>query len=204
MSVEFKKSETLQNLMRSFAGESQARNRYTFAATLCRQQKLQALADVFTFTAGQEKEHAQVFYDLMKEAAGETIHIDGGYPVDLTNDVAQLLRRAQHNEYEEHDPVYKSFAETAKGEGFPKIAVKFEKIAEIEKTHGNRFGALADLMEQGKLFSNDTKTPWMCLNCGFIYEGTEAPKSCPVCDHDQGYFIRLSMAPYGGAQVVGG
>ena len=110
MSVEFKKSETLQNLMRSFAGESQARNRYTFAATLCRQQKLQVLADVFTFTAGQEKEHAQVFYDLLKDAAGETIHIDGGYPVDLTNDVAQLLRRAQHNEYDEHDPLYKSFA----------------------------------------------------------------------------------------------
>lgn len=203
MPVDFKKSETLQNLMRSFAGESQARNRYTFAASLCKQQKLQVVANVFTFTAGQEKEHAEVFYDLMKEAAGETIHIDGGYPVDTTNDVVQLLRRAQHNEYEEHDPVYKTFAETAKAEGFPKAAAKFQKIAEIERTHGNRFGVLADLLEQGKLFSNDTKIPWMCMNCGYIYEGTEAPKSCPVCDHDQGYFIRLSMAPYGGADVIG-
>ena len=166
MPVDFKKSETLQNLMRSFAGESQARNRYTFAASLCKQQKLQVVANVFTFTAGQEKEHAEVFYDLMKEAAGETIHIDGGYPVDTTNDVVQLLRRAQHNEYEEHDPVYKTFAETAKAEGFPKAAAKFQKIAEIEQTHGNRFGVLADLLEQGKLFSNDTKIPWMCMNCG--------------------------------------
>ena len=90
MPVDFKKSETLQNLMRSFAGESQARNRYTFAASLCKQQKLQVVANVFTFTAGQEKEHAEVFYDLMKEAAGETIHIDGGYPVDTTNDVKVL------------------------------------------------------------------------------------------------------------------
>ena len=107
MSVDFKSSETLKNLMRAFAGESQARNRYTFAAGLCRQQKIQVLEDVFTFTANQEKEHAEIFYNHMKELAGETVHIDGGYPVDITNDILQLLRRAQHNELEEHDPVYK-------------------------------------------------------------------------------------------------
>lgn len=200
--MELKNSETLKNLMRAFAGESQARNRYTFAAQLCQKQKLQVVGDVFTFTAGQEKEHAEVFYDLMKDAAGETIQIEGGYPVDITNDIVQLLRRAQHNEYEEHDPVYKDFAETARKEGFPQIAAKFQKIAEIEQTHGNRFGHLADLLEQGKLFSESRKETWMCLNCGYLYEGTEAPKNCPVCDHDQGYFVRLSMAPYGGQDVV--
>ena len=203
MSVDFKSSETLKNLMRAFAGESQARNRYTFAAGLCQQQKLQVLADVFTFTANQEKEHAEIFYNHMKELAGETVHIDGGYPVDITNDILQLLRRAQHNEFEEHDPVYRDFADTAQREGFPKIASSFRQIAEIEKTHGSRFAYLADLLEQGRLFSNQGKTAWMCLNCGYIYEGAEAPKLCPVCEHDQGYYIRLDMAPYGGAQVLG-
>lgn len=203
MSVDFKNSETLKNLMRAFAGESQARNRYTFAAGLCRQQKLQVLADVFTFTADQEKEHAEIFYNHMKELAGQTVNIEGGYPVDYTCDILQLLRRAQHNEFEEHDPVYREFAETAQREGFPKVAASFRQIAEIEKTHGSRFSYLADLLQQGQLFSSQGKTAWMCLNCGYIYEGTEAPKQCPVCSHDQGYYIRLDMAPYGGAQVLG-
>ena len=174
MSVDFKNSETLKNLMRAFAGESQARNRYTFAAGLCQQQKMQVLADVFTFTAGQEKEHAEIFYNHMKDLAGETVHIDGGYPVDITNDILHLLRRAQHNEFEEHDPVYKDFADTAQKEGFPKVAASFRQIAEIEKPR-SRFAYLADLLDQGRLFSSERKTAWMCLNCGYIYEGTEAP-----------------------------
>jgi rubrerythrin len=199
MSVEFKNSETLQNLMRAFAGESQARNRYTFAASLCQNQQLHVLEAIFTFTAGQEKEHAEVFYNHMKELAGETVQIDGGYPVDLTNDVTELLRRAQHNEYEEWDTVYRSFAETARTEGFPKIAASFQQIAPIEQSHGDRFGQLADLLEAGKLFVSDTKCGWMCLNCGHIQESLEAPKVCPVCSHDQGFFIRLEMAPYCGS-----
>ena len=198
MSVDFKDSETLKNLMRAFAGESQARNRYTFGASLCKSQKLHALEAVFQFTAGQEKEHAEIFYNHMKEMAGSTIQIDGGYPVDITNDVTELLRMAQHNEYEEHDPVYRSFGETAKAEGFPKIAASFLQIAPIEQGHGNRFGHLADLLESGKLFVSDVKCAWMCLNCGHVQESLEAPKVCPVCDHDQGYFIRLEMAPYAG------
>nr|WP_325184839.1 rubrerythrin family protein [uncultured Oscillibacter sp.] len=203
MSVDFKNSETLKNLMRAFAGESQARNRYTFAAELCRQQKLQVLADVFTFTAGQEKEHAEIFYNHMKELAGQTVHIDGGYPVDLTNDVLQLLRRAQHNELEEYDPVYKDFADTAQKEGFPQVAASFRQIAEIEKSHAGRFGYLADLLDRGQLFSAPGKTTWMCLNCGYLFEGAEAPQLCPVCQHDRGYYVRLDMAPYGGAPVLG-
>ena len=198
MSVEFKASETLQNLMRAFAGESQARNRYTFAAALCKQQKLHVLEAVFQFTADQEKEHAEIFYNHMKELSGGTVQIDGGYPVDLTNDVVQLLRYAQHNEYEEFDPVYASFAQTAQTEGFPQIAASFRQIAPIEQSHGDRLGYLADLLEAGKLFVSDMKCGWMCLNCGHILEGTEAPKLCPVCQHDQGYFIRLELAPYSG------
>ena len=196
MSVELTDSETLKNLMRAFAGESQARNRYTFAAGLCRQQKLHVLEAVFLFTAGQEKEHAEIFYNHMKAVSGSTVHIDGGYPVTVTNDVLRLLRDAQHNEYEEFDPVYPSFGETARAEGFPKVAASFEQIARIELTHGNRFGRLADLLENGKLFVSDVKCGWMCLNCGYVLESLEAPRQCPVCSHDQGWFIRLEMAPY--------
>ena len=203
MSKSFKESETLKNLMRAFAGESQARNRYTFAASLCQKQQLHVLEAVFTFTANQEKEHAEIFYNHMKEVAGETVHIDGGYPVDLTNDVAQLLRQAQHNEFEEFDPVYPSFAQTARQEGFPQAAASFEQIAKIEKAHGNRFQRFAELLEGGKLFVSDANCGWLCLNCGHIHEGLQAPKACPVCSHDQGFFIRLEMAPYGGEILKG-
>lgn len=196
MAVNFKASETKLNLMRAFAGESQARNRYTFAAQQAQEQKLQVVEAVFTFTANQEKEHAQVFYNHLKEMAGETIQIDGGYPVDISQSVLELLRFAQHNEYEEHDPVYQAFGDKAMEEGFPKIAASFHQIAKIEKVHGDRFGRLADLIEQNKLFISDVECAWMCLNCGHIFTGKEAPQKCPVCEHDRGYFIRLELAPY--------
>lgn len=196
MAVNFRASETKLNLMRAFAGESQARNRYTFAAQQAQEQKLQVVEAVFTFTANQEKEHAQVFYNHLKEMAGETIQIDGGYPVDISQSVLELLRFAQHNEYEEHDPVYQAFGDKAMEEGFPKIAASFHQIAKIEKVHGDRFGRLADLIEQNKLFISDVECAWMCLNCGHIFTGKEAPQKCPVCEHDRGYFIRLELAPY--------
>jgi len=125
--------------------------------------------------------------------AGETIFIDGGYPVDISEDVSELLRKAQHNEYEEHEPIYKTFGEKAMEEGFKKIAASFLQIAEIEKTHGDRFGKYAKLLEEGKLFVSDVEVEWMCLNCGYVYKGKEAPKKCPVCEHNQGYFIRLEL-----------
>lgn len=179
--------------------KARPRNRYTFAASVCRQQKLHVVEAVFRFTADQEKEHAEIFYNHMKELAGQTVAIDGTYPVDLTNDVKELLRKAQHNEYEEHDPVYKTFGDVAQQEGFSAVAASFHKIAEIEQAHGNRFGRLADLLEQGKLFVSDVQCAWMCLNCGYIFEGAAAPKVCPVCQHDQGFFVRLEMAPFGDA-----
>ena len=170
MAVEFRNSETKDNLMRAFAGESQARNRYTFAAGQARAQKQQAIAQVFLYTANQEKEHAEIFYKHLTELGGETIHVDGGYPVDITDDLSKLLRMAQHNEYEEHDDVYKRFGEKAKEEGFAKVAASFHLIAEIEKYHGDRFGRFAEWLEQNKLHISDVKAGWICLNCGYIYE----------------------------------
>ena len=114
MAVDFKNSETKENLMRAFAGESQARNRYNFAASKAKGQHMHVIEEVFNYTAGQEREHAEIFYKYLKELSGETIHVDGGYPVDISEDIAKLLRMAQHNEYEEHDSVYKAFGEKAR------------------------------------------------------------------------------------------
>lgn len=197
MAVEFRESETKDNLMRAFAGESQARNRYTFAASQAKKNGLHVISAIFAFTASQEKEHAEIFYNHLKEMAGETIFIDGGYPVDITEDVEKLLRMAQHNEYEEHEPIYKTFGEKALEEGFKNVAASFLQIAEIEKVHGDRFGKYAKLLEEGKLFVSDVEVEWMCLNCGYVYKGLEAPKVCPVCKHDRGYFIRFEFAPFG-------
>lgn len=196
MAVDFKNSQTKENLMRAFAGESQARNRYTFGASEAKKQHHHVLEAVFRFTADQEKEHAEQFYGYLKELAGENIEIDGSYPVDIHDNLVTLLRSAQHNEYEEYDPVYKKFGDIAKEEGFNKIANTFHMIAAIEKTHGDRFGRFAQLLEEGKLYVSDVEEGWMCLNCGHIHWGKSAPKECPVCHHDQGYFIRLTMAPY--------
>lgn len=198
MPADFKNSETKENLMRAFAGESMARNRYSFAAGQARSRDLYVISAVFTFTADQEREHAEVFYNLLTSLSGESVSVNGSYPVDISENIASLLRSAQHNEYEEHDDVYRHFAEKAGEEGFTEAAAAFELIAGIEKVHGDRFGLFADLLEQGKLFVAEAETAWMCLNCGHIYRGSAAPALCPVCKHNQGYFIRLELAPYTG------
>ncbi|MEH2951465.1 rubrerythrin family protein [Candidatus Merdisoma sp. JLR.KK011] len=195
MSIDFQHSETRENLMRAFAGESQARNRYTFAAEEAKLQKLPVLERLFTFTANQEKEHAEIFYNHLKPLAGTTIQIDGGYPIDLYPTMEEILKAAQHNEYEENDPIYKAFGDKAAEEGFPSIASSFYGIAAIEKIHGDRFGTFAKLMEDKKLFSSDTQEAWICLNCGHIHMGPMAPAVCPICHKEQGYFVRLSMMP---------
>lgn len=198
MSVEFKDSITKENLMKAFAGESQARNRYTIAARQAKKENLHVIEMVFSFTAEQEREHAEIFYNHLSCLGGESISIDGSYPVDIDRDVAKLLRFAQHNEYEEHDDVYESFAKTAKEEGFPAVAASFALIAGVEKLHGDRFGMFADLLESGKLFVSDVSTSWMCLSCGYVFDGKSAPEHCPVCQADKGYFIRLELAPFTG------
>lgn len=195
--MDFLTSQTKINLMKAFAGESQARNRYTFAASKAKEQKLHVVQAVFEFTANQEKEHAEIFYNKLKQAAGENIAIDGSYPVDITDDVVKLLKMAHHNEYEEYDDVYQAFGDTAYSEGFDDIGFAFHNIAKIEKTHGDRFMMYANLLEQKKLFLSDVSCDWMCLNCGHIINAKGAPEVCPVCSHDKGYFIRLEFAPYG-------
>lgn len=194
--MDFRASETAKNLMRAFAGESQARNRYTFAAGIAKKEKLPVIEAVFQFTADQEKEHAEIFYNYLKDLAGENIHIDGGYPVDISSRTVDLLRAARHNEYEEHDVVYKAFGDKAREEGFEEIGRIFHQIAGIEKVHGDRFELFADLMDKNQLFAADVTTGWMCLNCGHVLESMKAPEICPVCKHEQGYFIRLELAPF--------
>ena len=184
MSIAFEQSETRLNLLRAFAGESQARNRYTFAAGLAKKKNLQVIEGI------------KVFYNLLQSVSGENLRIDGTYPVELYPELLQHLRSAQHNEYQEWDHDYKGFAKAAKEEGFEEISHTFSMISEIEKTHGDRFGRFADLLEQGKLFVSDVEVKWMCLNCGQIIDATMAPAVCPVCKHPQGYFIRWELAPF--------
>lgn len=193
----FKSSKTKENLMRAFAGESQARNRYDLAAQQAKKSQLYAVSSLFKFTAKQEQQHAKVFYDHLKDEAGETIHIQGGYPVDISDKIPDLLAMASHNEYEEHSTVYPDFARIAREESFSKISQDFENIAKIEKSHGDRFETFRSLMEQNKLFKSENTETWVCLNCGYILEGTQAPESCPVCSSPQGYFIRLEQASWG-------
>lgn len=192
----FKNSKTRENLMKAFAGESQARNRYTFAAEEAKRQGLYAVSEVFLFTAEQERAHAERFYELLGEAQGETIEICAGYPVDRKDTIETLLYAAQHNEYEESDDVYQVFGNIAKEEGFMEVASAFYQIAKIEKLHGNRFGMLADLLKTEKYFENAEGEKWMCLNCGHIHSGLKVPEVCPVCRYERGYFIPASLAPY--------
>ena len=194
--MDFKESQTKENLMRAFAGESQARNRYTFAGETAKKQGYPMIEQVFQFTADQEKAHAEIFYNHLKELSGHTIFIDGGYPVDIYDDVITALKSAHHNEYEEYQDVYQEFAEVAKKEGFLKVAQDFKNIAEVEKVHGDRFANLVKGLENNSLYTDVQSAKWMCLNCGFIYEGTSVPENCPVCHYEKGYFIRLNTAPF--------
>ncbi|MGL5312665.1 MAG: rubrerythrin [Peptostreptococcaceae bacterium] len=193
-----KDSKTKENLMRAFAGESQARNRYTFGADQARKEKLALIEHAFTYTANQEKAHAEVFFKHLKEFSGGTVRIDdASYPVTVFDKLSDTLRAAQEGEYHEWKDVYKSFAHTAQEEGFTAIAHSFEKIALIEKTHGDRFGDFAEKLENGTLFKGRDEDQWICLNCGHIHTGVEAPKACHVCQYPQGYFILYSKSPFG-------
>lgn len=198
MAVNFSESKTKENLMRAFAGESQARSRYTVAAERAEKEGMYTIADMFRYTAEQERAHAERYYDLLKEFSGETIHIDGRYPVDQQDSLAGLLRAAEHNEHEEYDDVYQAFGDTATEEGFHEAASAFYQIAEVEHVHEERFGRLAKLLEDGTYYGGGEVKKWMCTNCGYIHEGNQAPKYCPACRHEQGYFIPYEFACYRG------
>lgn len=196
MAVDFQTSKTRENLMRAFAGESQARNRYTIAANAAKKQGLYSVQQVFLFTADQERAHAERFYDLLKNLSGSTIVISGGYPVDHFDSVPELLEKAKHNEMEEADDVYQAFGNAAKEEGFLEAASTFLQIAEIEAIHGRRFGKLAEMLKQDKYFECENGGQWMCMNCGHIQSGKMVPQVCPVCRYERGYFIPVEIAPY--------
>lgn len=198
MAIQFKNSKTKENLMRAFAGESQARNRYTFSAEEAKKQGLYAVSNVFLFTADQERAHAERYYELLKEASGETIEICGGYPVDKQDTVVGLLEAATHNEFQEYEDAYQAFGNTAKEEGFLEIASAFYQIAEVEQMHGKRFEKIAQMLKDGSYFESPEEDKWMCLNCGYIHTGKKVPQVCPSCRYEKGYFIPLSFAPYQG------
>lgn len=189
-------SKTKNCLMQAFAGECQANYRYITSAEACNQASQYMIEAVFKFTAKQELAHAKVFYDYLKGFSGKEVPVEGNYPVFTETDPAALLRDAVKNESHEHNTVYADFASVAEKEGFTEIADKFRSIAEVEKTHSDRFKAIADLLEQQKLFVSDIQEEWVCLNCGYRFRGTGAPASCPVCGHPKGYFIRAKFAPY--------
>ena len=180
-------TKTAENLMKSFAGESQTR--YTYYASVARKQGYVQIANIFMETAEQEKEHAKRFYKFLKDDfAGEAIEINAAYPVDLYDDTAKNLRAAAKGEHEEWSHDYPEFARVAREEGFPAIAVAYERITEVENRHERRYNKLLKNIEEGKVFKKDEPVLWKCNNCGYIFEGEEAPQVCPACLHPQGYF----------------
>ena len=194
--VNLNNSKTKENLMRAFAGESQARNRYTFAASVAKKEGYAILEQLFTYTAHQEKAHAWEFMKRLKEFTGQEVDITASYPAEVETSTLVLLKAASKHESAEGNEIYIEFGKTAKEEGFIDIAMLFEKIASIEKVHSDRFNKYAQELENGTLFKSAEETQWMCTNCGFIYEGTEAPQACPVCAHPQGYFIPFQNSTF--------
>lgn len=193
--MELKHTRTLNNLMRAFAGESLARNRYTYAAQAAEARQLPVLAAVFRYTAGQEKEHGEIFARYLRQAGEEMVAIDAAYPVDCSAELLSLLADAARNEAREEEEIYPAFAAEARSEGFEEIARKFEQIAKVEQCHSGRFEAFRKLLAENKLFVSDSACGWICLNCGHEFTAKEAPGSCPVCG-ETGYFIRVEMSPY--------
>ncbi len=182
-------TETAKNLMASFAGECQARNRYVFYSSIAKKEGYVQISQIFMETAEQEKEHAKKFYKYLKESfSDENIEITASFPVSFHKDTLSNLKAAASGENEEWEDVYIAFAKVAKEEGFPEIANTFEKVAEVENRHEIRFAKLAKNIEDGTVFKRDEVSLWKCLNCGYIYEGLEAPTECPACQHPQGYF----------------
>lgn len=184
-----KGTKTAENLMKSFAGESQTRTRYTYYASIAKKQGYIQISNIFMETAEQEKEHATKFYKFLKEDfKDESIEITASYPVSFHEDTLANLKAAAAGENEVWTNLYSKFAKIAREEGFPEIAFAFDKIAEVEKRHEARYNKLVNNIENNSVFKKEETVLWKCLNCGFIYEGAEAPEVCPACTHPQGYF----------------
>lgn len=180
-----KGSKTENNLMAAFAGESQARNRYTYFASKAKEEGYVQMALIFEETANQEKEHAKRLFKFME---GGTSTITGTFPSGVIGSTRQNLEEAAGGENYEWKEMYPSFAKIAREEGFEPIAAVFEAIAVAEKQHAKRYEGLAANIDAGRVFKRDKATVWRCINCGYLFEGESAPKACPACAHAQAYF----------------
>ncbi len=183
-----KGSKTEKNLITSFAGESQARNRYTYFASKAREDGLVQIAMIFEETANQEREHAKRFF---KQLEGGDVEISAAFPAGVIGSTADNLKAAAGGEHYEWTTMYPGFAKVAREEGFDAAAAIWEAIAVAEKQHEKRYNDLAANVRAGKVFKKDKKVVWRCLNCGYLYEGPEAPKACPACAHPQAWYELL-------------
>ncbi len=185
-------TQTEMNLLAAFAGESQARNRYTFFASEAKKAGFEQIAAIFTETADNEKEHAEVFFKFLP---GEMVEITAEYPAGKVGTTAENLLAAAEGEKAEWGSIYPAFAETAEEEGFLEVSQAFKKIGMVESYHERRFRKLLENVEKGAVFKKDQPTKWKCRNCGYVHEGAEAPKACPACGHPQSYY-EIWTEPY--------
>ena len=183
--MELKGSRTEHNLLAAFAGESQARNRYTYFATVAEEAGYEQIAAIFLETADNEKEHAKRFFQYLK---GGDLEITATYPAGVIGDTAANLEAAAAGENLEWTKLYKEAEEVARKEGFQEIATQFKEIAEVEEQHEIRYRKLLKNVKENKVFKKDTVVRWKCRNCGYVHEGKEAPKRCPSCDYPQSYY----------------
>lgn len=180
-----KGTRTEQNLLKAFAGESQAKNRYEFYASVAKKEGLEQISALFMETALNEKEHAKRFFKFLE---GGMVEITASYPAGVIGTTLENLKAAADGENEEWTDLYPEFAKIAEEEGFKEIATAFKLIAKVEKAHEERYRKLYDNLENGHVFSCDEKIVWKCRNCGYLHEGTKAPQNCPACLHPQSYF----------------
>lgn len=185
----FKGSQTEKNLLAAFAGESQARNRYTYFASAAKKEGYEQIAAIFLDTAENEKEHAKIFFKLLQ---GGDVEITAAYPGGVIGNTLSNLKASAAGENFEWTTLYQNFAETAKKEGFEEAFQAFTQIAKAEKFHESRYQALLKNVGQGKVFKKDASAKWHCRNCGYVHEGAEAPDKCPVCQHPRAYFEVLA------------
>ncbi|MBR0330642.1 MAG: rubrerythrin family protein [Alistipes sp.] len=185
MEKSLKGTKTEQNLLKAFAGESQARTRYTFFASVAKKEGYEQIAGLFMETAEQEKEHAKRFFKFLE---GGDLEITATYPAGKIGTTAENLLAAAQGENEEWDVLYPAFADVADEEGFPAVAAAFRNIAKVEAEHERRYLKLLSRITDGDFFHRDGKIWWQCRNCGFIIEAEDAPKACPACLHPQSYF----------------
>ncbi|MFH2145395.1 MAG: rubrerythrin [Candidatus Omnitrophota bacterium] len=190
MAKSIKGTKTEQNLLKAFAGESQARNRYTYFASAARKEGFEQIANIFIETAENEKEHAKVFFKYLE---GGDVEITASYPAGIIKDTKTNLEEAAAGENMEWTTLYSDFANTAKEEGFPEVARSFEQIAKVEKYHESRYRKLMNNIANGEVFKKKkAAVKWHCINCGYVFEGAEAPKECPACKHPQAYYEVLA------------